>query len=122
MTEERFLELVEEAVSGVPDEFAQYMENIEVSVEQYPSLELLREMELPATETLLGVYRGVPFTKRRTFWSPLFPDSIVIFQKPIERICRGVEKQIRDQIRRTVVHEIGHYFGISEDRLRELGY
>ena len=122
MTEERFLEIVEEAVSEIPEEFAHYMENIEISVEQYPSLELLREMGLRSTDTLLGVYRGVPYTRRRASWSPLFPDEIVIFQKPIERICRGDERAIRRQIRRTVVHEIGHYFGISERRLRELGY
>ena len=122
MTEEKFLELVEEAVLGVPDEFASYMENIRISVEQYPSLELLKDMELPATQTLLGVYRGVPFNKRRRSWSPLLPDEIVIFQQPIERICGGNPEKIRDQIRRTVVHEIGHYFGISEQRMRDLDY
>ena len=122
MTEERFLELVEEAVSKIPDEFSSYMENIEISVEQYPSRALLKEMGMPSTETLLGLYRGVPFTKRHKSWSPLFPDEIVIFQKPIEEMCDGDERKIRDQIRRTVVHEIGHYFGIPEKRLRQLGY
>lgn len=122
MTEERFHELVEEAVAGIPEQFASYMENMKISVEQYPSLELLREMGLSSTSLLLGVYRGVPYTKRRKSWSPLFPDEIVIFQGPIERVCRGSEDRIREQIRRTVVHEIGHYFGIPESRLRELGY
>jgi len=122
MTEERFLELVEEALAGIPEEFLSYLDNVEISVEQYPSLELLREMGLSSTETLFGVYRGVPFTKRRKSWSPVFPDEIIIFQKPIENACRGNEDRVREQIRRTVVHEIGHYFGISEKRLRELGY
>ncbi len=122
LTEERFLELVEEALTEIPEEFAGYLDNIEVSVEQYPSLELLRDMGLRSTDSLLGVYRGIPYTKRRKTWSPLFPDEIVIFQKPIERMCRGRPGRIREQIRKTVVHEIGHYFGISEARLRELGY
>jgi predicted Zn-dependent protease with MMP-like domain len=122
LTEERFLELVDEAVAGIPEEFASYMENVEVTVEQYPSLELLKAMRLPSTQTLFGVYRGVPFNKRGRTWSPLFPDQIVIFQKPIEHACGGYEDRIKAQIRKTVVHEIGHFFGFSEDKLRELGY
>jgi predicted Zn-dependent protease with MMP-like domain len=122
LTEERFHELVEEAVAGIPEDFASYMENVKISVEQYPSLELLREMGLSSNDLLLGVYRGTPYTKRRRSWSPLFPDEIVIFQQPIERVCGRSEERIREQVRRTVVHEIGHYFGIPERRLRELGY
>lgn len=122
MNEKRFLELVEEAMSSIPKEFEQYLENIEVSVEQYPSLELLKKMGLSSTDELYGVYIGVPYTKRRKSWSPLLPDSIVIFQGPIERRCGGDEVKMREQILRTVIHEIGHYFGISEERLRELGY
>jgi predicted Zn-dependent protease with MMP-like domain len=122
LTEERFLELVDEALAEVPAEFASYLDNVEVAVEQYPSLELLRSMKLPATHTLLGVYRGVPFTKRGKSWSPLFPDQIIIFQKPIEMVCRGDEARIIRQVGKTVVHEIGHFFGIPDKRLRELGY
>lgn len=122
LTEERFLDIVEEAMASIPEEFDPYLENIEVSVEQYPSLELLRDMGMSSTDLLLGVYQGVPFTKRRKTWSPLFPDSIVIFQKPIEQVCGGNERKIKVQIMRTVAHEIGHHFGIPEERLRELGY
>jgi predicted Zn-dependent protease with MMP-like domain len=122
LTEERFLELVEEAMEAIPEEFDEYIENIEVSVEQYPSLELLKSLGMSSNDELYGVYMGVPYTKRRRSWSPLFPDSIVIFQKPIERLCRGDERKVREQILRTVMHEIGHYFGISEERLEELGY
>jgi predicted Zn-dependent protease with MMP-like domain len=122
VTEERFLELIEEALEEIPEEFASYLDNIEVTVEQYPSLELLKEMRIPSTHTLLGVYQGVPYTKRGRTWSPLFPDRIILFQKPIEHLCRGNENLIRIQIRKTVVHEIGHFFGIPDKRLRELGY
>jgi predicted Zn-dependent protease with MMP-like domain len=122
LTEERFLEIVDEALADLPEEFASLMENVEVAVEQYPSLELLRDMGLPSTQTLLGVYRGVPLTKRSKTWSPLFPDQIVIFQQPIERVCWGDEDRMRRQIRKTVVHEVGHFFGMSEKKLRELGY
>jgi predicted Zn-dependent protease with MMP-like domain len=122
LTEERFLELVDEALSEIPEEFVSYMENVEVAVEQYPSLELLRDMGLSSTHTLYGVYRGVPFKKRGKSWSPLFPDQIIVFQKPIEYACGGHEGRIREQIRRTVLHEVGHFFGFSERKLRELGY
>jgi predicted Zn-dependent protease with MMP-like domain len=122
LTEERFLELVDEALVGIPEEFSSYMENVEVTVEQYPSLELLRNMGLPSSHTLLGVYRGVPYTKRSKTWSPIFPDQIILFQKPIEMICGGDDTRIRKQIRKTVVHEVGHFFGFTDKRLRELGY
>jgi predicted Zn-dependent protease with MMP-like domain len=122
LTEERFLEIVEEAMASIPEEFAHYMENIDVSVERYPSLELLRNMGMSSRDLLYGVYMGVPYNKRRKSWSPLFPDNIVIFQGPIERSCHGDEKRVREMIRKTVMHEVGHYFGLSEDRLRELGY
>ena len=122
MTEERFLELVDEALNDIPEEFASYMENVEVTVEQYPSLELLKKMGLPSTQTLYGVYHGVPFSKRGRSWSPLFPDQIIIFQKPIEYASGGHEGRIKAQIRKTVVHEVGHFFGFSDAKLRELGY
>jgi predicted Zn-dependent protease with MMP-like domain len=122
LTEERFLELVEEAMASIPEEFDPYLENIEISVEQYPSLDLLKKLGMSSTDELYGVYMGVPYTRRRKSWSPLYPDNIIIFQGPIERRCRGDEKKIKIQILKTVVHEIGHYFGISEKRLKELGY
>jgi predicted Zn-dependent protease with MMP-like domain len=115
-----FERLVEEALTDIPQDFLDKLENIEILVEDYPGPEDFPR-GLPRGSLLLGVYRGVPRTRRGSQWSPLYPDRIVIFQQNIERIC-NTREHIVAQVRRTVVHEIAHYFGISDARLRELGY
>ena len=116
---EEFEALVEEAVDGLPEEFAEKVEEVEFLVEDVPRAEEYGQR--PPGTLLLGVYRGVPLTKR-TPWAPYqYPDRIVIFQRSIEQICRTRE-EIVYQVRRTALHEIAHHFGISDARLRELGY
>ena len=118
MTEPTFEELVEEVLDSLPEDLAKAMENVEVIVEDEPGIEELRR--LPPGSTLFGLYRGIPLTERREYNRTL-PDMIWIYKGPITRIARTPEG-IKDQVRKTVIHEIAHHFGIEEDRLHELGW
>lgn len=113
-----FEELVADALDSLPPEIAARIENVEVVVEDEPSPELLATMR-PGTY-LFGLYHGIPLTDRGSYGNTL-PDKISIYRGPITRFWRAPEK-IRAQIRRTVIHEVGHYFGIPEHRLHELGW
>lgn len=114
-----FDELVAEALDSLPPEIARRIENVEVVVEDEPPAEFLAP--LPHGSSLFGLYHGIPLTKRGPSYGNVLPDKISIYRGPITRYWRRPEA-IRDQIRRTVIHEIGHYFGIPEDRLHELGW
>ena len=116
--EEAFDELVADALDSLPEEFARRMENVEVVVEPEPPLEMLAR--LPRGTTLLGLYHGIPLTSRGQYGNVL-PDKISIYRGPITRIARTPER-IKQQVRKTVIHEIAHHFGISDDRLHELGW
>jgi len=120
--EEAFAGLVADALDSLPQEFLERMENVEVLIEDWPTREELEEAGLSPRDkgSLLGLYHGVPLTRRGAFYSAL-PDTITIFQKPIERLF-GDDEEIRGQVRHTVIHEIAHYYGISDERLDELGY
>ena len=113
-----FEELVADALDSLPPEIAARMENVDVVVEDEPPEEI-RATLAPGT-SLFGLYHGIPLTKREGYGNVL-PDKISIYRGPITRYWRDPER-IRAQIRRTVIHEIGHYFGIDEDRLHELGW
>ena len=119
VTEEEFEELVTEAISTLPEKFRERMENIVVVVESLPSQELLREMKIKSPYGLLGLYRGVPYTRRGIWYRNVMPDKIIIFKKPIEVRCRNKE-DIRESVRKVVIHEIGHYFGLGEADLRKI--
>jgi predicted Zn-dependent protease with MMP-like domain len=123
MDERTFARLVAEALDSLPEEFLERMENVEVLIEDWPSRDDLELAGFSARDrgSLLGLYHGVPLTERGAFYSAL-PDRITIFQKPIERLCGDDEDEIREQVRHTVIHEIAHYYGISDERLDELGY
>ena len=114
-----FVQLVAEAVEGLPDDFRDRLENVAVVVEDYPSQEQLRQAGLREHQTLLGLYQGVPLTRRGSYYGMVPPDKITIFQKPIEAKCRD-DSHIVLEIRRVVRHEIAHHFGIGDGRLREL--
>ncbi|MEW6364287.1 MAG: metallopeptidase family protein [Acidobacteriota bacterium] len=122
MKRRAFEKLVAEALAEIPEELARRLENVDVVIEDEPDPELLEEMGMdPETSTLFGLYQGVPLTQRDSRYGLVLPDKITIFRFPIEDECESAE-QIKAEIRRTVVHEIAHHFGISDARLRELGY
>jgi predicted Zn-dependent protease with MMP-like domain len=117
-----FAELVEEALDSLPEQFLDRLENVQVDIEEWPSREDLEAAGLSPGDrrTLLGLYHGVPLTDRSASYYMSFPDHITIYQKPIEAMVGADEEKIKAQVRRTVVHEIAHYYGISDERLEEL--
>jgi len=117
---EKFEELVDKAVKSLPEEFLDRLDNIDVLVEDQPTVSQIRKSKLRANQTLLGLYEGVPQTKRNSGYGMVLPDKITIFQKTIEAKCRN-DEEIIAEVERVVKHEIAHYFGISDGRLREIG-
>jgi predicted Zn-dependent protease with MMP-like domain len=126
MDRARFVQITAEALDSLPQEFRQRLRNVAVLVEDYPQGQGPRDRtgrprKLPPApgRLLLGIYVGVPLTQRSVFNIPTGPDHIVLYQKNIEAVCRG-EQEIREQIRRTVIHEVGHYFGLDEEQLKDV--
>jgi predicted Zn-dependent protease with MMP-like domain len=119
MNRERFEQLVARAVDGLPDELHARLENIDVVVEDQPSYAQLAAARLKRRETLLGLYQGVPLTRRGAHYGMVTPDKVTIFQKPIEARC-GNNSEILAEVQRVVKHEIAHHFGISDARLKQL--
>jgi predicted Zn-dependent protease with MMP-like domain len=115
-----FEALVAEALDSLPDYFREKLDNVEVVVETLADRETLRMAGLLNPMELLGFYHGIPLTERSRGYNLVLPDKISIYQRPIEQVCRTPEA-IRAQVRHTVLHELAHHFGISDDRLRELG-
>jgi predicted Zn-dependent protease with MMP-like domain len=107
--------MVVEAVDALPDGLRERIDNVDIGVEDSAS-----PADRPRSGTLLGLYRGVPLTARGSGYGLTVPDRIVIFQRPLEQLARD-EADLRALVRRTVLHEIAHHFGISDARLRELG-
>jgi predicted Zn-dependent protease with MMP-like domain len=122
LSRQRFEEIVAEALDELPDEIGEALSNVYVVVEQWPSVETLREMNMRSRHELLALYQGIPLTKRNTnYGGAVLPDRITIFQGPIQAMCDSLPELIVE-IKRAVVHEMAHHFGIGEQRLRELGY
>jgi len=119
MDREGFEWLVARAIGSLPDEFLSKLENIDVVVEDWPTQWQLAKVGLRRGETLLGLYEGVPLTRRGGHYGLVPPDKITIFQKPIEAKCRHVA-EITAEIQRVVRHEIAHHFGIGDARLEQL--
>jgi predicted Zn-dependent protease with MMP-like domain len=118
-----FANLVSEAIDSLPQEFLDKLENVQVDIEEWPSPNDLVSAGLSARSkhSLLGLYHGVPVTERGAYYMA-FPDRISIYQKPIEEMAGAGEEEIREQVKRTVIHEIAHYYGITDERLEELGW
>lgn len=106
----RFEEMVATALDSLPAELGRLMSNVAVTVEHDPG-----------PPGLLGLYEGIPLTSRTTQYAGVLPDRITIYRQAICAICR-TEAEVADQVRRTVIHEIAHHFGIDDDRLDELGW
>lgn len=119
MTREAFERLVREAVTLIPKRFRREIRNLALVVESEPSAELLEEMEIEPPDTLYGLYQGTPLPERTWAYGNTLPDRIVIFQRPIEEDCED-EDDIRAVIGETLIHEVGHYFGLSEEEIEEI--
>jgi len=116
-----FEKMVTEILEELPEEFATKIENVEFIVDPQPSTEIQKSMKVDSGTLLLGLYQGVPLPHRpKLDYSGVLPDRITIYQKNVEAVAR-TEAKLREILRRTILHEIAHYFGISDRRLRELG-
>lgn len=119
-TPEEFEQLVVEALDGLPPFFQEKLQNVEVVVADWPTEAEIRAVGLKPGQLLFGLYQGIPLTRRTRAYNLVLPDKITIFRLPIERVCRTRE-QVIQRVQHTVKHELAHHFGISDDRLRELG-
>jgi predicted Zn-dependent protease with MMP-like domain len=118
MTREEFTKLVEEVLDSLPQEFRSRIRNVAVLVEDLPPGQRPPEPDKPM-QLRLGLFHGVPMTQKSVFHLPQGPDYVVLYQKNIEAICRD-EAAVREQVRRTVIHEFGHYFGMTEEQLKDV--
>ena len=120
MTRAQFRVLVEEAIDTIPPRFARHVRNLAVVIEDDPSEELLLEMEVEPPDTLLGLYTGTPLPERGWGYGNVLPDHITLFQRPIEDEADGDDTEIVAAIGETLIHELGHYFGMSEEQIMDI--
>jgi predicted Zn-dependent protease with MMP-like domain len=119
MTRKEFEARVSDALAGLPHRFRKAMANIAIIVEDEPAPELLDEMEIEPPDTLFGLYQGTPLTERGWHYGNTLPDRILLFQGPHEREAED-EDDLIASIAETLIHEIGHYFGLSEDEIEDI--
>ena len=119
MTRSEFRKLVDDALESIPDRFRDAMQNIAIVVEDEPTLQQLHDVDLEPPETLLGLYQGTPLTERGWAHGNVLPDKITLFQGPIEDSSDDDDDTVI-AIGETLIHEIGHYFGLSEEEIEEI--
>ncbi|HXH06343.1 MAG TPA: metallopeptidase family protein [Vicinamibacterales bacterium] len=119
MTRARFERLVEQALATVPKRFRDALRNIAIVVEDDPPQDVLDEMGIEPPDTLFGLYHGTPLPEREWAYGNVLPDKISIYQRPIEEACESDEEIVRT-IGETLIHELGHYFGLSEAEIEEI--
>jgi len=119
MDRARFEKLVEEALADLPKEFADRLDNIAIAVQDFATPEQLARVNLKNPHQLLGLYEGIALTNRPLGYSGALPDRITIFRVPIEEMSR-TDEDIKTHVRKTVMHELGHYFGMSEAQLEDI--
>jgi predicted Zn-dependent protease with MMP-like domain len=121
LNQKDFDRAVRRAIDRIPDEIREHLENVVITVRKHPSRQMLDELGMTPDDPPLGLYQGASLMERSVFAPPLYPDTIFIFQDPLEQMCDTLE-ELEQEIEITVVHEIAHFLGIGEDRLAELGY
>ncbi|HEV7299312.1 MAG TPA: metallopeptidase family protein [Tepidisphaeraceae bacterium] len=121
MSKARFAELVEEALSSLPEPFASHLDEVPVEVRDRPTKKELRSVGLGSNDLLMGLYQGRPRTDRSVMDSGNLPDVVYVFQEDIELACDS-EVELINEVRVTVLHEIGHHYGMTEEQLDELGF
>jgi predicted Zn-dependent protease with MMP-like domain len=119
--EKEFDAIVKKAIRRIPLEIRQHLNNIFITVRKRPSKQMREDLGLGPDEPLLGLFEGVSLIDRSATSPPLYPDIIYLFQEPLENMCEALE-ELEEEIEITVVHEVAHYIGMTEERLAELGY
>ena len=119
MRRREFEGLVARALEELPAPFKAHLDNVVVLVEKWPSADLLEEMDVGPEDTLFGFYEGTPLTEYGRDYGMRLPDRIFIFQGPIEEVCE-TRQEMEEEVRKTVIHEVGHYFGLGEEELEHL--
>jgi predicted Zn-dependent protease with MMP-like domain len=119
MTREKFERLVVEAITLIPKRFRREMKNLALVVEDEPGTALLQEMEIVPPDSLYGLYQGTPLPERSWGFGNVLPDRITLYQRPIEEDCDD-EDDVRAVIGETLIHEVGHYFGLSEEEIQDI--
>ena len=119
MDRERFERLAREAFEGLPHGFKRYITNVAIMVEDSPGPPTRRGLRVPRGGTLLGLYHGIPLKNRSSYYGNTPPDVIILYQRPIEDLGGG-EAEIKARVREVLMHEIGHFFGLTEEELRDI--
>lgn len=120
MKHEEFERLVVKALEDLPQVFKDSLENVDVVVEEEPTAEQAASVDASHRRMVLGLYQGVPLSRRSHYYGMVMPDKVSIFRKNIERVCKNKE-DIVHLVSHTVQHELAHHFGISDQRLKDLG-
>jgi predicted Zn-dependent protease with MMP-like domain len=118
MKREEFVKVAEQALDSLPEEFRSRIQNVAILVEDFPPHQKSAQRG-QQRQLLLGIFHGVPATKRSVFDLSVGPAHIVLYQKNIEAVCSS-DTEVRHQIRQTLIHELGHYFGMTEEQLRDV--
>ncbi len=121
ITKEDFERLVEEAIDEIPEYFKKHIENVEFIVKDYPSVFELKRANIYGKGILLGLYEGVPLGKRGPGYQAVLPDRITLYMYPIIEEAKRLHMPLKEKVKKVLMHEIGHYFGLSEYELRKLG-
>jgi predicted Zn-dependent protease with MMP-like domain len=121
LSRRKFEALIERALQTIPPQIRARMDNVQIVVADWPDETHYEAVQLDPGETLFGLYEGVPLPERGIVADALLPDKITIFQGPLEETCQS-EDEIAEEIRKTVVHEVAHHFGLDDARLADLGY
>lgn len=121
LSQTEFEALIEEAIESLPPFFRDRMDNVAVLTAVWPTRAELKSADVPPGDTLLGLYEGIPLTERTQGYNMVAPDTITLYQGPIEAEAEGDPDAVRYWVRHVFLHELAHHFGISDDRLRELG-
>ena len=116
----KFERLVDQALDSIPDWLLERLENVAIVVEDAPNPDDLAEMDIPPGSELYGLYVGIPLTQRNSAYSMVLPDRIVIYRNALRRNFRDID-ELREQVRQTVLHEVGHALGMDHEKLAELG-
>lgn len=121
LTPTEFDQVVQQAIDRIPEEIREHLANVTITVQKRPSREMLDDLGMTPDDPPLGLYDGASLLERSFLDPPLYPDTIYIFQEPLEQMCRSRE-ELEREIAITVVHEVAHFLGMDEERLAELGY